>query len=211
MTFAGIHVECGGRIDLVETPHSATSLRCLRCSADGVGDLAPPRVVREARTIEDAVSFLAALGFVADGHTRMEPVGGWRSGVMGGMARKIVGGRARYVLPVGPRLRATVGARTVYLYTRVGDGRGTQEIAHLRTRGLDAAELGRLVDRHGRYEERELRPIRYSARPPTALYPAWTVVQAIPGRTDRVDCKAMGLTEKQARAVADALEALPDD
>lgn len=98
-------------------------------------------------TVAEVVGVLEAIGFVAAGATSEEVVrvGTVRSPVLGGTGgeRRTFGGRARFALP-GTDARATVGARTTYLY-RHAPGRLLVEIAHLRTRDVTAPGLRDLL------------------------------------------------------------------
>lgn len=96
--------------------------------------------------IFQVIETLMRAGFVRDGETRQEHVRipTMKSPVFGdsGGERRTFGGRQRWVRS-GTSLRATVGARTVYVYTVV-DG-DTSTVAYLKTGDINLDELLALV------------------------------------------------------------------
>lgn len=97
-------------------------------------------------TVDQVVDVLVRAGFAQDGHTRQEHVRipTTASPVFGGIGgeRRTLGGRQRWVQS-STNLRATVGPRTVYVYTVV-DG-DTTTVAYLKTRDIKLDELLVLV------------------------------------------------------------------
>lgn len=95
----------------------------------------------------EVAAVLESLGFTVDGATHQETVRvpTRRSPVLGrtGGELRTLGGRARYALP-GTNIRATVGARTTFLYHVHGAGR-TEAIAHLATREVTLEGLRELL------------------------------------------------------------------